>query len=274
MEENKNQNQNQNFEEMFKEEGVEKELFNLEEEEELEEEESGIAPAEENNREEEGADVFDPEEEFPSLKEAEEPEEPEEREGEVSEEEGPSDSEGVTLSRSKLKLARRLINNIKENNDKLLDLLEELVPAEEEIVVAEEEEGEWEPKEREEGGNKIIEGVFDGESMIGPDGQKYSVPANYASKSKLVEGDMLKLTITPNGGFVYKQIRLVDRKRMVGNLEKSVDGDYVARAKGRIYKLNQASVTYFKGETGDEVVFLVPKGAQSKWGAVENIIKK
>src|SRR5690606_16926125 len=44
-------------------------------------------------------------------------------------------------------------------------------------------------------GQKIIEGVFDGENMVDDAGKKYPVPANYASKSKLVEGDMLKLTI-------------------------------------------------------------------------------
>ncbi|MBP5656304.1 hypothetical protein J6X15_01825, partial [Candidatus Saccharibacteria bacterium] len=32
---------------------------------------------------------------------------------------------------------------------------------------------------------KIVEGVFDGQIMIGPDGKNYLVPANYASKSKL-----------------------------------------------------------------------------------------
>ena len=47
---------------------------------------------------------------------------------------------------------------------------------------------------------KIIEGVFDGQIMIGPDGKNYPVPANYASKSKLGEGDILKLTIGDNGG--------------------------------------------------------------------------
>ena len=51
---------------------------------------------------------------------------------------------------------------------------------------------------------KIIEGVFDGQIMIGPDGKNYPVPANYASKSKLVEGDILKLTIGESGKFLYK----------------------------------------------------------------------
>jgi hypothetical protein len=35
-----------------------------------------------------------------------------------------------------------------------------------------------------------------------------------------------------------------------------------------------ASITYFKGEPGDEVVVLVPKEKETKWAAVENIIKK
>ena len=39
---------------------------------------------------------------------------------------------------------------------------------------------------------KIIEGVFDGQVMLGPDGKNYPVPTNYASKSKLVEGDIMK----------------------------------------------------------------------------------
>ena len=50
---------------------------------------------------------------------------------------------------------------------------------------------------------EIIEGVFNGFQMIGPDGQEYQIPENYASKSKLVEGDLLKFTITQQGRFLY-----------------------------------------------------------------------
>ncbi|HET7630020.1 MAG TPA: hypothetical protein VFK03_01460, partial [Candidatus Saccharimonadales bacterium] len=53
---------------------------------------------------------------------------------------------------------------------------------------------------------KVIEGVFDGQNMVGSDGKTYPVPANYASKSKLVQGDILKLTIADDGTFLYKQI--------------------------------------------------------------------
>src|SRR5664279_1973848 len=50
---------------------------------------------------------------------------------------------------------------------------------------------------------KIIEGVFDGQNMVGSDAKTYPVPANYASKSKLVQGDILKLTIADDGSFLY-----------------------------------------------------------------------
>jgi len=126
-----------------------------------------------------------------------------------------------------------------------------------------------------EGESRIINGVFDGQHMIGPDGKQYSVPANYASKSKLVEGDMLKLTIMHDGSFVYKQIGPVDRSRVIGKLLYDDMGEeWKVDVSGKVYSVLLASVTYFKGELGDEVVLLVPKGREANWGAVENIIKK
>ena len=37
------------------------------------------------------------------------------------------------------------------------------------------------------GTDKIVEGVFTGESMLGSDGNIYPIPQNYASKSLLVQ---------------------------------------------------------------------------------------
>ena len=121
---------------------------------------------------------------------------------------------------------------------------------------------------------RVIEGVFDGQKMIGPDGKQYSIPANYVSKSKLVEGDILKLTIDNSGNFVYKQIGPVERERLVGKLISDEEGEYVVMVEGKTYKVILASVTYFKGNEGDEAVILVPKGTDSQFAAVENIIKK
>lgn len=128
--------------------------------------------------------------------------------------------------------------------------------------------------ERESEEGMVVEGVFDGQNMIGPDGKKYSVPANYASKSKLVEGDILKLTIDRQGNFIYKQIGPIERKRLIGTLVKDREkGEYVVLAGDKLFKVLMASITYYKGDENDEVVILVPKDADSTWAAVENIIK-
>ncbi|OGE89264.1 MAG: hypothetical protein A2722_01320 [Candidatus Doudnabacteria bacterium RIFCSPHIGHO2_01_FULL_50_11] len=122
-------------------------------------------------------------------------------------------------------------------------------------------------------GGKIIEGVFDGQNMIGPDKKVYPVPANYASKSKLIEGDVLKLTIAEDGSFIYKQIGPVERKKMLGMLSQDETGQYRVIAGGRSYKVLLASLTYFKAEIGDEITIVVPKDSEANWAAVENVIK-
>ena len=121
---------------------------------------------------------------------------------------------------------------------------------------------------------RVIEGVFNGEKMVGPDGLEYNVPANYASKSKLVEGDILKLTISKDGSFIYKQIGPIERKQLVTTLaQDEITGEWYAVEANQRWQLLTASVTYFHGEPGDEVVILIPKEGKSNWAAVENIIK-
>jgi bifunctional DNA-binding transcriptional regulator/antitoxin component of YhaV-PrlF toxin-antitoxin module len=116
---------------------------------------------------------------------------------------------------------------------------------------------------------KVIEGVFDGQKMAGPDGKEYPIPANYASKSKLVEGDILKLTITDDGGFVYKQISPVERKQIIGTLVQH-DGAYYVEAGGKEYRILLASVTYFRINIGDQVTIIIPAdNPDATWAAVE-----
>jgi len=119
--------------------------------------------------------------------------------------------------------------------------------------------------------NNIIEGIFNGQTMINNAGEEYPVPANYASKSKLVPGDLLKLTIKQNGAFLYKQIGPVEREQVIGTLTYE-DGQYKVIANGKAYKVILASVTYFKGEVGDKVTLIIPKMEESEWGSIENII--
>src|ERR1700712_465806 len=110
----------------------------------------------------------------------------------------------------------------------------------------------------EEVSGKVVEGIFDGQKMAGPDGKEYPVPANYASKSKLVEGDILKLNIADDGGFIYKQIGPVARRQIIGTLVQH-DGAYYVEAAGREYRVLLASLTYFKAHVGDQVSIVIPE---------------
>jgi len=187
-------------------------------------------------------------------------------------------NESINISPSKYQLLLKILRNTHDNLGKIIQILEQgpedvngfeesmagisqtIKQAEQDLALV--------------GDEKIIEGVFDGENMIAQDGKEYIVPANYASKSKLVEGDILKLTMTSKGDFLYKQIGPVARDRIVGDLTKDAKGNFFVVANKKKWKILPASVTYFKGDIGDEVVILVPKDARSKWAAVENIVKK
>lgn len=117
---------------------------------------------------------------------------------------------------------------------------------------------------------KVIEGVFDGQNMVGSDGKTYPVPANYASKSKLVQGDILKLTIADDGAFMYKQIGPVPRKQVVGVLDQK-DGHYFVEVDGKKFRILLASVTYFKAKPGDQVSVNIPEddSVNAEWAALE-----
>jgi hypothetical protein len=183
-----------------------------------------------------------------------------------------ADDDNVVISKEKIILAKQLLDNIQKNTARLNSLFGSFLSDgdEERINIAEISDGVIEDNEED---ANVVEGVFNGENMIGPDGKEYGVPANYASKSKLVEGDMLKLTITDRGTFLYKQTKPVERKRLIGKLEKDVNGNYIVGAEGRKFRVITASITYYKGIPGDKVVILVPISSDSIWAAVENVIK-
>jgi hypothetical protein len=178
-----------------------------------------------------------------------------------------------SVEAEKNKALKKVLSDMRDNISQALSLIE----AGEEVPVEKLKEILTRPTavEKPEENQQVVEGVFDGQVMISADGKQYTVPANYASKSKLVEGDILKLTIAANGSFIYKQINPVARERIIGTLVKDEDsGSFFVVLEERKWRVLTASVTYFNGDTGDEVVILVPKEGKSKWAAVENIIKK
>lgn len=122
-------------------------------------------------------------------------------------------------------------------------------------------------------GERIIEGVFDGQTMVDASGASYPVPVNYASKSKLIPGDQLKLTIQSDGRFVYKQIGPAERKYLVGPLTYE-GGQYQVITGGKAYRVLLASVTYYKAEIGEEVTIIVPALQDSEWAAIDAVLPK
>jgi hypothetical protein len=158
-----------------------------------------------------------------------------------------------------IKRLRALITEAETNLAAAKELLISLVGDDEKVA----------PLAAEENLGKVIEGVFDGQTMIGSDGKSYPVPANYASKSKLVQGDILKLTIADDGTFLYKQIGPIARKQVVGTL-KFDNGHYFVEVNGRDFQVLLASVTYFKAKPGDQVSVNVPEDDKNaEWAALE-----
>lgn len=119
--------------------------------------------------------------------------------------------------------------------------------------------------------DKIIEGVFNGENMVASDGKVFPVPANYASKSKLVVGDRLKLTVAEDGSFIFKQIGPVERRKIIGTLTFE-NNAYLVMAEGKVYRVLYASVTYYKAQNGDRVTLVIPSNEEVEWAALDNVI--
>lgn len=124
-------------------------------------------------------------------------------------------------------------------------------------------------------GSRTMEGVFDGQHMVAEDGKQYLVPPNYASKSKLVEGDLLRLVIGANGRFIFKQRGPIERQRLMGMLVYNDQTDeWFVVAEDRKFKVLNASVSYFKAQPSDDAVILVPRDNPSSWAALENVIRR
>ncbi|MFH1838446.1 MAG: hypothetical protein ABH808_03065 [Candidatus Kuenenbacteria bacterium] len=178
------------------------------------------------------------------------------------------------LDENQVILIKQVLQKIQNNIDQIFQIIKEIKPNQKEkyLIIKKSLKKLKQNFNRKE--ELITEGVFDGQNMIGPDGKKYIVPINYASKSKLIEGDILKLTILDDGSFIYKQTEPVQRERLKGLLVKDREANqWEVLAGGNIYKVLTTSVTYFKGEINNEAVILVPKGNRSQWAAIENIIK-
>lgn len=130
-----------------------------------------------------------------------------------------------------------------------------------------------EPKEYEEDDVKVIESIYDGNFITGPDGRKYPVPLNYSSKTKLIWGDVLKLKIMSDGALIYKLIGQAPRKHVRATISRDDDTKYIAiTADGHKYIINQAAITFYKAQIGDEVSIIINTDGHSH-AALEAVLQ-
>jgi len=124
---------------------------------------------------------------------------------------------------------------------------------------------------------EVVEGYFNGESMIGDNTQTYMVPPNYASKTQLVVGDRMKWILTPERE-VFKLIQPAPRERVTGTF--GIEGDnYVVLVNEfpNPIKILKASATFAMKnlglQIGDDVAIFIAKESTPTWGAFSSIVK-
>ena len=174
----------------------------------------------------------------------------------------------ISISKDKIELINNLLQNIEADIKKIKDLL----PSQNSDSNIDHSAKNLTPqKQINTQENKIIQGIFDGHEMIGKNDKEYSIATNYISKSKLVQGDKLKLTIKQDGTFIYKQTHQVERTSIISQLEITPEGKYFINNQRRKWRVLKASITYHQGTPGDQVIALIPKYGESTWAAVERI---
>lgn len=121
---------------------------------------------------------------------------------------------------------------------------------------------------------KSVHGEFNGRNMIGDDGIMYEVPGNYASKSRLLQGDRLRMDLMPNGAVIYKQIEPQRQTRIIARVQIKNGHSYNLVCENKTYRLLKESATYFKVQDGDNVVALIPAEQESDWAVIDNVVGK
>ncbi len=101
-----------------------------------------------------------------------------------------------------------------------------------------------------------IVGKYDGKQLITEAGETYEVPSNYAAKSKLVYGDILKL-IEEDGKKLFKQIERVRKERVEGILTKK-DGEWFLLTDRGSYKVSEAAAKFQNAQLNSQATAYLP----------------
>ena len=115
-----------------------------------------------------------------------------------------------------------------------------------------------------------IEGKFDGRYIVAEDGRKTEVPENYAAKSRLVYGDVLKV-FADSGKQIFKQIDRVERKKIEGVLAKK-EGKWYLLSDAGSYRVSDASADFNGAQLNDKASAYIPANIpNSPWAALDEV---
>lgn len=123
------------------------------------------------------------------------------------------------------------------------------------------------------GEDKVIEGVFTGESMLWSDGNIYPVPQNYASKSLLVQWSKLKAIIQPSGKIVYKIIGEIPYESKVWLITKNGE-KYFITTDSKTYNVLLAAITFHHCNVWDTVSIRIPEWKEATYAVIEAVVPK
>jgi hypothetical protein len=125
---------------------------------------------------------------------------------------------------------------------------------------------------------EVVEGHFDGESMVGDNGKTYPVPPNYASKTQLIIGDRMKRILTTTRES-FKLIKPAERQRVIGTFQIDPQQDlYYVDVDGldQPVRILKASATFAMKnlgmQLGDRVAIIIPKDTTPLWGALVSVV--
>ena len=117
-----------------------------------------------------------------------------------------------------------------------------------------------------------FEGTFKGDHILADDGTRYEIAANYASKSKIVEGSRLRGVIMSNGNIKYTIIEKAQYELKLGKVIQDGQQETLIKVDDYIAKVLWESITFFRLEEGDEIYVRVPKGKQAEYAVIDSAI--
>ncbi len=117
-----------------------------------------------------------------------------------------------------------------------------------------------------------IEGTFDGAFLVPAEGEKVEVPVAYASKTRILYGDTVKM-YDDNGEKKFKVMVKQPRKRLNAMATKRDNKWYALTGLGA-YKISDSFAEFNKMGLDDQLTILVPEGnLLVPFAAIEEVIK-